>query len=226
MANLTLLEKLLEIRKATKKLTADTQNTAQGFKYVKSSVVLGEVRDLMNTLGVLLIPNVTKTELHHKDIVKGKMHLTEIWMDMIWISVEDPNDKLSVAWYAQGTDQHEKGVGKAYTYAEKFFILKFFNIPTDKDDPDGASGKTATPRTTKVKAKSNGGPPLPTDKQWEFIKTLGNKAHITEEETRELVKWVAGNKPFTVKEASELIDNFDTVLGQFLDQQAKAEEAK
>ena len=38
-------------------------------------------------------------------------------------------------------DDGEKGVGKALTYAEKYFMLKFFNIPTDKDDPDSFQKK-------------------------------------------------------------------------------------
>ncbi|MNP04955.1 ERF superfamily protein [compost metagenome] len=44
---------------------------------------------------------------------------------------------IECPWYSQGVDiAGEKGVGKALTYGEKYFILKFFNIPTDKDDPD------------------------------------------------------------------------------------------
>jgi hypothetical protein len=47
---------------------------------------------------------------------------------------------VSCRWYGQGIDSGERGVGKAMTYAEKYFLLKFFNIPTDEDDPD-KSGK-------------------------------------------------------------------------------------
>lgn len=31
---------------------------------------------------------------------------------------------------------YAEGIGKALTYAEKYFLLKQFNIPTDNDDPD------------------------------------------------------------------------------------------
>ena len=32
-------------------------------------------------------------------------------------------------------------MGKALTYGEKYFLLKFFNIATDKDDPDSFQRK-------------------------------------------------------------------------------------
>jgi hypothetical protein len=49
---------------------------------------------------------------------------------------------ITCTWYGQGVDiAGEKGVGKAMTYAEKYFMLKFFNIPTDKDDPDSFQDK-------------------------------------------------------------------------------------
>jgi len=50
-----------------------------------------------------------------------------------------------VNWYAQGIDlAGEKGPGKALTYAEKYFLLKFFNIATSADDPDTFQKKAET----------------------------------------------------------------------------------
>jgi hypothetical protein len=60
---------------------------------------------------------------------------------MTWVDTES-GEELSIPWYGQGVDlAGEKGVGKALTYAEKYFILKQFNIPTDKDDPDAFQDK-------------------------------------------------------------------------------------
>ena len=39
-------------------------------------------------------------------------------------------------WYGQGLKDTEQGIGNALTYAERYFLLKFFKIPTDSDDPD------------------------------------------------------------------------------------------
>lgn len=62
-------------------------------------------------------------------------------MTFRWVNAENPEDYLEVPWYGQGVDDGEKGVGKALTYAEKYFVLKFFHIATDKDDPDSWAGK-------------------------------------------------------------------------------------
>jgi hypothetical protein len=61
---------------------------------------------------------------------------------MTWVNAEQPEETIECSWYGQGVDiAGEKGVGKALTYSEKYFMLKFFNIPTDKDDPDSFQAK-------------------------------------------------------------------------------------
>jgi len=65
-------------------------------------------------------------------------HLTELTVEFVWVNADNPEETIVCPWYGQGLDTGEKGVGKALTYAEKYFLLKFFNIPTDEDDPDGA----------------------------------------------------------------------------------------
>jgi hypothetical protein len=62
--------------------------------------------------------------------------MTEMFFEMVWMDA-DSMETMSVPWYAQGVDlAGEKGVGKAATYAEKYFLLKFFHVSTKKDDPD------------------------------------------------------------------------------------------
>jgi len=70
-------------------------------------------------------------------------------MTMMWVNIDDPSDTAKVSWYAQGVDlAGEKGVGKALTYAEKYFLLKTFNIATDKDDPDAFQEKIESKKAT------------------------------------------------------------------------------
>ena len=66
---------------------------------------------------------------------------TELDLEFTWINAENPEETIVCPWYGQGVDSGEKGVGKALTYAEKYFILKQFNIATDKDDPDSFQKK-------------------------------------------------------------------------------------
>jgi len=44
-------------------------------------------------------------------------------------------------FFSSGLNGDEKGVGSALTYAERYFFLKYFNVPTDKDDPDSFQEK-------------------------------------------------------------------------------------
>lgn len=136
---MNLHEKLLEIQKTVSYLMKD--NKGFQYQYVSSSQTVGAIRAKMDELGVMLIPRVTsyKVERAESENDKGKIsiqYFTEIAMDMEWVDASNPADKLVCPWYAQGKDSGEKGVGKALTYGEKYFLLKFFHIATDKDDPD------------------------------------------------------------------------------------------
>jgi hypothetical protein len=143
-------QKLIEVRKAVPYL----QKSAEGkqYKYVSSSQALGAIRSKMDEAGLLLIPKVTGKEVSshiieykEKDGNVTKItptYFTELSMEFTWVNAEKPDEQIVCPWYGQGVDiAGEKGVGKAMTYAEKYFILKQFNVPTDKDDPDAFQGK-------------------------------------------------------------------------------------
>jgi hypothetical protein len=112
------------------------------FQYVGSSQVLGVIREAMDENGLILSVSVTGHNLVTKWTVQdSKEHLTELDLVFTWINVDDPADRMEWHGYGQGLDTGEKGVGKALTYAEKYGLLKFFHIATDKDDPDAFQGR-------------------------------------------------------------------------------------
>lgn len=138
---MNIYEKLLQIKKSVEYLKKERKS--QQYDFVSSSQVIAALRDNMNEQKLLLIPNVEEAKFNtivEKTNAKGNLTadlLTEVFITYTWVNAEKPEETLSVKWYGQGLDTSgEKGVGKAYTYAEKYFLLKFFNIPTDKDDPD------------------------------------------------------------------------------------------
>lgn len=137
---MSLNEKLLKIQNSIDKFVKDNQvgEGKQAYKAVSSEQVLDTVRPLLNELKLLLIPEVESANVIVGATSSGTArYLTELTMTMTWVDVES-GERLPVKWYAQGTDlAGEKGVGKANTYAEKYFLMKFFHVPTPKDDPDG-----------------------------------------------------------------------------------------
>ena len=150
---MNLHEKLIEVRKVVPYL--QKENKGSQYQYVSSSQVLSNCKQKMDELKILLVPMVTghkvsesPIEQHDKDgnvFKRTTTYFTELDMTMTWVNAEKPDETISCPWYGQGVDiAGEKGVGKAMTYAEKYFMLKFFNIPTDKDDPDSFQDKIDT----------------------------------------------------------------------------------
>lgn len=145
MTNLNIYQKLIEVRKSVPYLQKESQG--HQYQYVGSSQVLSSVRSKMDELGLMLICKVLNHNLIQGTTSKGaKEYMTELDIEFTWVNAENPEEKIVSPWYGQGVDNSEKGVGKALTYAEKYFILKTFNIATDKDDPDAFQEKAESYR--------------------------------------------------------------------------------
>ena len=153
---MNIYQKLIEVRKTVPYLKKE--NKGFQFQYVSSSQVLGTLKAKMDEIGLLLIPSVISKEISEHETKGGsKEYFTELVMEFTWVNADEPAEVVKCGWYGQGLDNGEKGVGKALTYAEKYFMLKFFNIPTDKDDPDSFQSKhedrPSTKKTVETKPK-------------------------------------------------------------------------
>jgi len=144
---MSIYEKLLEARKSENYLKKE----AKGFnyKYVKGSQVLGALREKLDELGLLLIPEIISTtyqeiktpkaekaEFEAKPKAEKAENLVKIDMLFTWLNVHKPDEKVECRWSSMGQNEREKGIGSAMTYAERYFLLKFFMIATDELDPD------------------------------------------------------------------------------------------
>lgn len=137
---MNIYEKLIEVRKAVPYLQKEVKG--HQYNYVSSSQVLSAVRRRMDEVGLMLIPTITNTKVTAESDGKRTTYFTELWIDFTWVNAEKPDETVKSSWYGQGIDiAGEKGVGKALTYAEKYYLLKTFNIATDKDDPDSFQDK-------------------------------------------------------------------------------------
>jgi hypothetical protein len=143
---LNVYQRLAEVRKVAPYIQKG--NKGQQYDYVGSSDVLGALNDKINEVGLILVPEITGHQVttYERTNAKGNAsneYFTELDMIYTWINIDDPSDRVAVKFYGQGIDlAGEKGLGKALTYAEKNFMLKFFNIATDKSDPDAHQQKT------------------------------------------------------------------------------------
>jgi hypothetical protein len=227
--NKNLIQRLIDVRRSVDSISKDSKNDFHRFEYASSTAVLKALREAMNAAGVLLHPTMRDTVV---DIIKDQKQndqlLTHIHWTFTWINEDEPSDRLESNWYSQGIDKNELGVGKAATYAEKFFLLKFFNIPTDKADPDATAAGDERNYQERQQAQSKSGGMSKkqgnaiwaiSSKVWPDIKGEELSKKIYKE--AEQLKLHPDRSNWSVKDASNLIKHLeekikDTLFGEEL----------
>ncbi len=112
--------------------------------------------------------NITDTgQKEEKFFIDVYETLYSLKMRFTWVDVET-GGKDENLFYASGLNGDEKGVGSALTYAERYFFLKYFNVPTDSDDPDSFQEKHLSDEQ-KEKIKNDKEKQIEKDKK-EFLK--------------------------------------------------------
>lgn len=148
MEKLNLYQKLHKIQCQVMGLGKDKDG--QNFKYVSGTKVLDAIKPIMKDLGLILKQEIISIDNVRQDyqtslsqdketkIWAGKPKseiLSKVMMKFTWIDVET-GEKDENLFGANGQNDWDKGVGSAMTYAERYFLLKFFHIATDEDDID------------------------------------------------------------------------------------------
>ena len=142
----TLAQKLLELQKAVVKLSKNEKG--YDYKFVSGSKLLSFIRPAMDDLSLLLVPDtidvdqqIVKTleAIPPSGSYKGRPEKYEILVTLrksfTWVDAES-GETLKTTFIAQGCNGWDKAIGSAETYAERYFLLKFFHIATDDDDVD------------------------------------------------------------------------------------------
>ncbi len=142
---LNLFQKIADVKANIDGFTKDAKS--YNYSYVSGSQVLHRIRNKMIENNLLLIPKTT--EENYKQIqvtrfnqkAKREITVTEFVVEMkltyIWINADKPEEQLEIPFYTVGQqDDVSKAHGTGLTYAERYFLMKFFNIPTDEDDAD------------------------------------------------------------------------------------------
>ncbi|MNI49325.1 ERF superfamily protein [compost metagenome] len=132
---------------------------------------------------------------------KTTTYFTELKLTMTWVNADDPSEIVECPWYSQGVDiAGEKGVGKALTYGEKYFILKFFNIPTDNDDPDAFQKKFEQKASKEIQAKIR-----------EAWVKLGQRINLLEQQSKNI--YGVGVAQLSEDSAEEFLTFIESKLG-------------
>lgn len=127
---MAIYKKLLTIQQKINGLGKDSKG--YNYQYVSGSKVLGAIKPLMNEQGLLLkqeVVDVISLPAGEKDV------LFTVNMRFTWVDVETGETDVNT-FAAAGCNGKDKGIGSALTYAERYFLLKYFHIATDEDDVD------------------------------------------------------------------------------------------
>lgn len=142
---LNLYQKIADVKANIEGFTKDTKG--YNYSYVSGSQVLHRIRNKMIEHNLLLLPKTSDENYKQIDVTrfnkKASREVTtsefvvEMKLTYLWINADKPEEQLEVSFYSVGQqDDVSKAHGTALTYAERYFLMKFFNIPTDEDDAD------------------------------------------------------------------------------------------
>ena len=142
---LNLFQKIADVKANIDGFTKDTKG--YNYKYVSGSQILHKIRNKMIENNLLLVPKTSEENYQQVQVTrfnqKAKREVTtsefvvEMKLTYVWINADNPEERLEVPFYSVGQqDDVSKAHGTGLTYAERYFLMKFFNIPTDEDDAD------------------------------------------------------------------------------------------
>jgi len=197
---LNIYQKLLKIQQKIHGLGKD--KSALNYKYVTGDKVLGEIKPLMNDMGLLLKQEVVSIENTRQEYKVGKGNdvrdkseiNSKVMMRFTWVDCET-GDKDENLFGANGQNDWDKGVGSALTYAERYFLLKYFHIATDEDDIDNPDRKPQE-QPAKPQPKTE---PKPNEKKLLLKWTDGTKSATTPNWKNTVEALMRTDKPITME---------------------------
>lgn len=95
------------------------------YAVVTHDAVTAKVRPVLVKHGVIYYPqNLVHTQNGNR---------TEVSLDIVFVNVDNPDDKVAIPSFGYGIDQGDKGPGKAVSYAVKYALLKALGLETGED---------------------------------------------------------------------------------------------
>lgn len=218
---LNLYQKIADVKANIDGFTKDKKS--YNYSYVSGSQVLHRIREKMLEHNLLLFPytanetceqiEVTRFNKKANKEVTTTEFLVKLKMIYTWINADNPQEKQIVDFWATGQqDDPAKAYGTALTYAERYFLMKFFNIPTDEDDADA---KEKQDKYSKVDPKN--------------IETLNNEITMFSELMKSLNKDVSTDQvkqQLGINDINQLSNNQIAGMISTLDKWSKQSKSK
>jgi hypothetical protein len=134
-------EKLMELKKLVSIMKKDSEG--HGYNYVSEESILLALNDKMIELRIKLTPRFVPGTLYSEVVnyqnAKGQPKtdvLVRSELQFIWKDIKTGETEV-VDWGLLGQQADgSQALGSGLTYANRYFLLKYFNVTTSNDDPD------------------------------------------------------------------------------------------
>lgn len=152
---MNLYEKLARLRRRVEIMQKDSQGFQ--FTYVSGSSIMAKITDLMEELHLSLVPRIIPGTMKVEQVAVPKKkfmkdvglyddatyeYLVQAEMEFAWVNNENPKERIVIPWVFVGSQADpSQAFGSGLTYASRYFMLRFFSISTDADDPDNWRSK-------------------------------------------------------------------------------------
>lgn len=147
-SKMNLDQKLMLLKQLVSIMQKDSEG--HGYTYVSEESILLAINNKMIELGLKLTPAFKDGTLHSEVVnyqnAKGQPKvdvLVRSEMYFIWKDIETgETEKIDWALLGQQADASQ-ALGSGLTYANRYFLLKYFNVATSNDDPDKIKSEIA-----------------------------------------------------------------------------------
>lgn len=125
MKEKNIYQRLNEVMKEVAYIQKTDKKVNNMFRFVTHDSVVAALRGPMVTHGIVMAPTIVElTQDGNRTVAK---------MEISFINIDNPQDRITVTYYGYGIDTQDKGVGKAVSYAVKYALLKVFALETGDD---------------------------------------------------------------------------------------------
>lgn len=201
------------IEECSKKiLKPDLMKVGDNFRAISEAAILEAINPVFNEFGFDYNVDVLDSELVIKETSKKYVFVATCRVRLTFIS--DSGDEVAHSEaLGMGIDDGDKAMGKAYTYAVKYALLKKLRLRYS-DDPDVKQSEPIQPKEekaiekkeTKEKTKRDPEGPKVTEKMSAYLEGLAIQCKLSYEAFKAEFGFYPNDKKISQREARAVID--------------------
>lgn len=146
-----LAKKLAEVMGVANRIPKRGRNDFHKYDYATEADIAEAIRAELAQRSVMLFPAITK--VNREPVGEKGSVLTTLDMEFMFVDGET-GESITRQWAGAGTDKEDKGLYKAMTGGEKYFLLKTFLMPTGDDPEQHDDKKPEAKKAAPVKAET------------------------------------------------------------------------